>query len=113
MTEIDLAPVRFVVEHRMVDAGGGPTVRVYEAEATGRELLRFDCFARNAHWHVDPGGRDEVSSLAEHADPLAWVMGELRGDLGAYLARAGVRADIDAGAARAALDRVEKAARGQ
>ena len=112
MTAIELDSIRFEVEHRNVGGGGGPTLRVC-ARADDRELLRFDCFERGAHWHVDPSGRDEITPLADDVDPLAWTLGELRRDLAGYLARAALEADFntDAGARAAALARVEKAMR--
>lgn len=93
----------------MVGSAGGPTLRVYDA--AGRELLRFDCFARGAHWHADPGGRDARSAIASDVDPVAWALTELRRDLAGYLGRAGYASPeaLDPEACAAALDRVEKA----
>lgn len=112
MTTIELDSIRFEVEHRNVGAAGGPTLRV-RARADDRELLRFDCFSRGAHWHVNPGGRDEITALAADLDPLAWTLDELRRDLAGYFARAALEADFNADAAALAdaLARVEKAMR--
>ena len=57
-----LGPVRLVVEHRSPGPAGGPTLRIQRA-ADGHELLRFDCFAHQAHWHLDPDGRDEITPI--------------------------------------------------
>lgn len=108
MTEVEHGPIRFVVEHRLVAGDGGPTLRVYDA-AVGRELLRFDCFAKNPHWHVDPGGRDVVRKI-EAAGPLEWVLGEVLPDLPGYLSRAEFEAELPDDAA-IALNEVEKALR--
>jgi cysteine-S-conjugate beta-lyase len=103
-----LGSVRFEVDHRAPGPTGGPTLRV-RAAADGRELLRFDCFARGAHWHLDPGGRDEVHELAPGVDALAWTLDALRSELPGYLARAGHAAPLgaDAAAQAAALEHVE------
>jgi cystathionine beta-lyase len=85
MPEIGLGALRLVVEHRMP---GGPTLRV--RDATGREWLRFDCFERGAHYHLDPEGADTVRPLASLPDPIDWTLAELRGDLSGWLARAGL-----------------------
>ena len=86
MFERSLGPLRLSVEHRAPGSEGGPTLRVL---AGGRELLRFDCFARGAHWHLDPGGRDEIAELGPELDALEWTLAELRRDLPGYVARAG------------------------
>jgi cystathionine beta-lyase len=86
MFERALGSVALQVEHRSPGSEGGPTLRV---RAGGRELLRFDCFARGAHWHLDPGGRDEITRLGPEVDALEWTLAELRRDLAGYLARAG------------------------
>ena len=88
MFERNLGPVVLQVEHRAPGSEGGPTLRVRRA-GDGYELLRFDCFARGAHWHLDPGGRDVLSELAPAGDALEWTLAELRRDLAGYLARAG------------------------
>jgi cystathionine beta-lyase len=84
-----LGPVRLEVEHRSPGPGGGPTLRV-RAVADARELLRFDCFAHGAHWHLDPAGRDEITTIALEHESLDWTLAELRRDLGGYLKRAGL-----------------------
>jgi cystathionine beta-lyase len=88
MLERTLGPVVLQVEHRAPGSEGGPTLRVRRA-ADGRELLRFDCFARGAHWHLEPDGRDTVTEIAPAADALEWTLAELRRDLTGYVARAG------------------------
>ena len=80
------AKLRLSVEHRALDSGGGPTLRVYAGE---RELLRFDCFVREPHYHFDPAGRDEIHALDPLADNVCWTIGELRRDWVAYLEKAG------------------------
>ena len=110
MVEVELASVRLVVEHRMPGPTGGPTLRVLDD--TGRERLRFDCFARGAHWHRDPTSPDEITKLPFAVDALEWTLAELREDLAGYLARAGAPGfRADPGEARAALERVESALR--
>jgi hypothetical protein len=112
-SEILCGPISFQVESRMVGDTGGPTVRVCDAQ-NGRELLRFDCFAKGAHWHADPPGKDVLTRLDPALDPLDWMLSELRSDLPAYLARAGFEPGqpLDPATCSAALAAVEKAARG-
>jgi cystathionine beta-lyase len=103
---LELPPIRFAVEHRNPGPQGGPTLRVLAA-ADGRELLRFDCFASGAHWHLDPPGRDEISQLEPGLDPIEWTLATLRGGLPSLLARVGVSPTPDPQRAREAIDRVE------
>lgn len=112
MTEIELGPLRLTVERRSLGGAGGPSLSIYERDG-GRQLLRFDCFDREAHWHADPDGRDEIRSIDAAEDPVAWTMAELRGDLPGYLARAGYEppVPIERSEATPTLSRVEQAMR--
>ena len=103
-----LGPVRLEVEHRSPGPAGGPSLRVKRA-ADGHELLRFDCFAHEAHWHLDPDGRDEITLLPLAIESLDWTVAELRRDLAGYLARAGLREPVPA--SPETLDCVEAALR--
>jgi cystathionine beta-lyase len=111
MFERSLGPILLQVEHRAPGSEGGPTLRVRRG-ADGRELLRFDCFARGAHWHRDPGGPDEITKLAPELDALEWTLAELRRDLPGYVARAGgPRLDAAPAAIEAAIAAAEAALR--
>src|SRR5262245_37827087 len=88
MPDFAVGPLRFEVEHRNPGADGGPTLRVRDER--GREWLRFDCFAKGGHWHLDAGGRDEVTLFADGFDSIAWTFAQLRADLAGLLARAGL-----------------------
>lgn len=109
MTTFDLGPIRFVVEHRAVGADGGPTLRICDGPG-GRELLRFDCFAKGPHWHVDPSGNEVIQKIESAGSPIDWTLSELRGELSAYLARAKFTAELPRGQ-DAVLDAVEDALR--
>jgi cystathionine beta-lyase len=89
MWEATFGPVRLEIEHREQGADRGPTLRVRAADGAGRELLRFDCFERSPHFHLDPSGRDEVRALDRRDDPISFVFEELSRDLQGYLKRAG------------------------
>jgi cysteine-S-conjugate beta-lyase len=111
MLERPLGQIVFAVEHRAEGSEGGPTLRVRRA-ADGYELLRFDCFARGAHWHLDPGGRDAIAEHPAAVDALEWTLAELRRDLAGYVARAaGPPVDAASAELEAALADVERALR--
>jgi len=106
--ETVVGSLRLVVEDRAHLPGGGPTLRVY---GEGRELLRFDCFARGPHWHIDPMGRDERARIDRDADPVEWVLRLLRADAVDLLAQAGAPDAPLATELAPALDEVERALR--
>ncbi|HEB88293.1 MAG TPA: putative C-S lyase [Deltaproteobacteria bacterium] len=83
-----LGEVELRIESRRLGDDGGPTLRVGPA-GRGLEWLRFDCFDKNPHWHLDPTGRDEVQPLVGSPDPISEVFGMLRSDLPGLLERAG------------------------
>jgi cystathionine beta-lyase len=105
----DVGPVRIEIDHRTPGADGGPTLRVSEV-ASGAERLRFDCFARGAHWHADPAGRDEISPIPRGPDSIDWTLQQLRADTSAMLAAANL-SGVEPSAFVAALDRLEPALR--
>ncbi len=76
----------------------GICIHVYgnELEGADKELLRFDCFRMNPHYHyrnktVDKNIRLELDFTAE-GDPLAWTLDKIRNRLPIML----LRCDADA-----------------
>lgn len=78
------------IETRDANGLGGNTLRIGFEKST-RESLRFDCFRRAPHWHLDPGGMNETHSLDERGDPVSEVMSILDADLPELLARASAK----------------------
>src|SRR5262249_53610893 len=108
MSVFPVGSICLEVEHRNPGVDGGPTLRVRDTER-GREWLRFDCFARGGHWHLDPAGRDQIAQFEAGFDSLGWTLAQLRADCPGLLARAGFGAELDARALADALDAVERA----
>jgi cystathionine beta-lyase len=108
MPDPALGPIRFVLEHRNAGGDCGPTLHVRRA-SDDRELLRFDCFERSPHWHVDPPGRDEITSLHPGDDSIAFAIGQLESDPEGLLKRAGLELDepLDRGWLREKLGALE------
>ena len=70
---------------------GGFSVHVCEA-GSGRELLRFDCFAETPHYHyiaVDGGNHAIAFDADANGDMVSWVAVCLRSRLPAMLRRVG------------------------
>ena len=76
------------VELRELAGDGGSTLRLTRAGGT-LEWLRFDCFDRSPHWHLDPSGLDEVQPLDERGDIFAEVFERLEANGAELLERAG------------------------
>jgi len=95
----------------------GLALHVFDS-GTGDELLRFDCFAEAAHWHL-LSATDARNVVIEHdvtADgPLVeWALTAMRDDLRALLREAGADAIADAlddDVVASALDTVAQTAR--
>jgi len=107
--------LRFNLENRAAGDDGGPAIRVYgptpEAQSE-RQLLRFDCFRRDPHYHYDPDGRDEHLLLAgaDAADPVSWSLTQLRENLPEMVRHAGgsdqAVTDSSSPSARAAITEI-------
>jgi len=76
------------VELRSVGDDAGSTLRIGPSEGSG-QWLRFDCFQSRPHWHLDPGGRDEIHPLDAFGDAIAQSFLLIRSQLPQLLVRAG------------------------
>jgi hypothetical protein len=70
--EITAGGVCLKIDYRQSGGDRGPSVRVY-ADVDGRpaQLLRFDCFEQDPHYHYAPEGEDDLRKLdpVEVPDP--------------------------------------------
>ena len=115
---IGVSGLRFNVRYANVRTGDrGPSLRIYgDVEGKPVQLLRFDCFENQPHFHYDPEGKNNQLRMdkANVSDPIAWSMDYLRGNFTSLVRIAGYSAlaeQLDEGALTAALPTVEKALR--
>lgn len=114
---IEAGGVSFDVEYRVFGGDRGPTIRVFADEGGRRvQLLRFDCFENDPHYHYDPDGNDFHLHLNKETvpDALAWALGELRLNLPVMIRIAGypaVAERLDRDAVAAAVPQVAAAVR--
>ena len=76
----DIGGVELHVDNRDIGADGGPSVRVYgEVDGENVQLLRFDCFRKDPHYHYDPSGKNDQRHLdkASVPDSVAWTIEQL------------------------------------
>ena len=115
---IGVGALRFNVRYSNTRTGDrGPSLRVYgDVEGKPVQLLRFDCFEQEPHFHYDPDGKNNLLRMdrANVSDPITWSMDYLRGNVASLVRIAGYRAladEVDEAALTAALPTVEKALR--
>jgi hypothetical protein len=117
MPSLEASGLCFSVEYRNTRTDRGPSLQVLgEVEGKPVQLLRFDCFENEPHFHYDPDGKNNRIFLnkAKVTDPIDWTMDYLRGNVTSLVRIAGYgsMADrLDEEALAAALPGVEKALR--
>ena len=115
---IGVSGLRFNVRYANVSTGDrGPSLRIYgDVEGKPVQLLRFDCFEHEPHFHYDPQGKNNRIFLntTRVSDPIAWSMDYLRGNFASLIHIAGysgLAERLDEAALTAALPGVKKALR--
>lgn len=95
---IDAGGVEFHVENRDISDDGGPSVRVYgKVDGENIQLLRFDCFRKNPHYHYDPSGKNDHRNLDKESvpDSVAWTIEQLGKNLAEMIHTAGYASIAD------------------
>ena len=90
--------VEFHVDNRDFGDDGGPSVRVFgETDGKNIQLLRFDCFRKNPHYHYDPSGKNDHRNLnkTEVLDSVAWTIEKLGQNLAEMIHTAGYASIAD------------------
>jgi hypothetical protein len=107
----------FAVEYRNTRTDRGPSLQVLgDVEGKRVQLLRFDCFEHEPHFHYDPDGKNNRIFLNKTrvTDPITWTMDYLRGNFTSLIRIAGygrLADQLHEEALTAALPGVEKALR--
>jgi hypothetical protein len=115
--KMEASGLRFAVQYRNGTADRGPSLQILgDVEGNSVQLLRFDCFENEPHFHYDPDGKNNRIFLnkARASDPIAWSMDYLRGNVASLVRIAGygrLADQLDEEALTAALPGVEKALR--
>jgi len=102
------------MHYRHFGGDEGYDIRVYaEVEGRPRQILRFDCFKYQPHYHYDPLGRDERIELAGYgmSDAILWTLKQLSYHLPEMLTQAGypqIAAEVDPERVREVVSRMEQ-----
>ncbi len=84
--------IRFDLVYRDITSDQGVTISAYgDVDGEETELLRFDCFDHQPHYHYGPRNKDERLHLdrTTEGDPLEWTLRQLENRLPDMLERAG------------------------
>ena len=115
----DIGGVELHVDNRNIGADGGPSVRVYgEVDGENIQMLRFDCFRKDPHYHYDPSGKNDQRHLdkASVPDSVAWTIEQLGQNLVDMIhtaGYAGVAEQVDQAAVTQVLSEVESLMRSE
>lgn len=115
MQDVELGGVTFRIEYRSTGADRGPAIRVFgDIEGQAVQVLRFDCFEDDPHFHYDPTGKNILFHLdpLTMGDALEFSLRQIGGVLKAMIAKAGFTPfaeSIDESSVRSGLDRIRAA----
>jgi hypothetical protein len=116
-TRIEAGAVTFALQYRTLMPDQGVCIQVVgDVGGQETELLRFDCFDQDPHYHYAPTGRNERLHLDKTTagNPVGWTLKQLRGRLPEMLERAEygeVASKLDRDLVASKLDEVEETAR--
>lgn len=116
---IEQGYIRTIVSARTVNLGYGVAIEVFGRlpDNCWKEVLRFDCFEREPHWHRFPatgGGIEEPLPASSVAQAVATAVDQLRDGLPTWMAELGYPEGRNEAAKPAfgkALDRIARAAK--
>jgi hypothetical protein len=116
-TKFEAGNVCFALQYRALMPDQGVSLQVVSnVEGEEKELLRFDCFDQNPHYHYDPDGRNVCFDMDKTTagNPVGWTLKQLRTRLPEMLNKAGyeeIAKKLDCPSVLSKLDQVEEAAR--
>ena len=116
-TKIGAGAVTFAMQYRTQMPDQGVCIQVVgDDSGAEKELLRFDCFDQNPHYHYDPGNTNvrQPMDTTTAGNPIGFTLKQLRTRLPQMLERAGypeVAGRLDSSLVSSKLDEVEQTAR--
>ena len=81
INEISLGRFKFGLAYRQVPSDEGPTIHVHgPADGKTEEVMRFDCFKANPHYHKAFSYERNAVTPIDDPNAFAWAVGLLRSD---------------------------------
>jgi hypothetical protein len=78
MTEFAIGRFRIRVMYRRVSSDEGVTLHIHGPTTSGdEEVLRFDCFQSQPHYHLGWSYRREPFTVIEATNPIEWAIDQL------------------------------------
>lgn len=115
MQTIELGGLKFVIENRIAGKDGGPALRIFgDVDGESVQVLRFDCFHNDPHYHYAPTGKNEMHHLDKDADNIAWSIEQVKTRIDEMIRTAGFDAlanSIDVATIQAKASDLEHAMR--
>lgn len=115
MQEVELGGLRFRVEFRSTPEDRGPAIRVFgDVDGQPKQILRFDCFEDDPHYHYDPTGTNTMFHLdpLTMGSPLEFSLNQIGQRVIEMIAKAGFQvlsSTIDGSLIRAGIDQIRDA----
>ncbi len=92
---IEQAGMRMIVAHRQglggSDEGLTFDITTSGPEDGGKQILRFDCFYKNPHYHIGASGEQAVRNMKDEGikDPVRWTLEQLKTRFPSMIKQAG------------------------
>ena len=89
---IQAGGLTFYPEYRNFGGDRGPSIRVFgDVDGNAKQILRFDCFENDPHYHYDPTGMDAFHRIdrAVSPDTVAFALVMIRDNIAAMTKAAG------------------------
>ncbi len=85
-----LGGLQFEVLNREIDEDHGMSIEVYTDSDPETQLLRFDCFHDDPHYHVPPSAPGQINIDKEkYGDGLNWALETIRDSVVSLIEQAG------------------------
>lgn len=114
---IEAGGLKFAVEYRQFGGDRGSAIRVYgSVNGVETQLLRFDCFEKDPHYHYDPDGKNQVLHLHPEFDNEVWSVDHIEHNLKVMVRLAGypeIAERINTDEIQSAVPKIRKAMSGE
>ncbi len=91
---VELGGLVFGVLRRDIGDDGGHSIEIYGAADRETQVLRFDVFRKDPHYHMPPSAKGQLS-LADAGDPMKWALEQTRENLPEMIRKAGFESLAD------------------
>ena len=115
MTELEIGGVVLAIDYRRMEEDRGSSVKVFgDIDGQRVQLLRFDCFDQDPHYHYAPTGVNRMFHLDRltMGCPVAFTLDQVKRNTRSMVAAAGFEKfseSVDQDALAARIDEVQAA----